>query len=446
MPHLVANKLDNPQWRNSDGSFSDFSIRNAWEAITQCWTEVDWFRIVWFPYCIPRHAFHLWLVMRKSLKTQDKLRPWDVGLDTDLNQIRCAFCDLQPDSHDHLFFECSYSLQPMAKKRTAQSIIGRLVFTASSYFIWNERNNHLFKNTRRRLEEIRDLIMAAADAMWISLMRRLRRKRKLLKNVQQTTTQFRKLLSIEWSPPIEEVIQRICHSFREPCLNVKGYLENAYVHPVFWSKDRWDGTDDGINDEESQKEPPLVSTKRPSRTNTPWLSFQCIVKHVELSHKDTELRLLEILHVILVSTYYMQIFSLDQEFESTGDPYWVFRAKEYLINVRGRGSFGASRRQIGGRGRGRGRKFGVHKFADELDNELEDYPASPPHPPALSSSTSPPTPPITNNYNDPTTVDLEHGFVSHGSDLNSGRSYKKRLFSSSRQSGSSLPPVVEEFP
>nr|GEW52681.1 D-2-hydroxyglutarate dehydrogenase, mitochondrial [Tanacetum cinerariifolium] len=34
--------------------------------------------------------------------------------------------------------------------------------------------------------------------------------------------------------------------------------------------------------------------------------------------------------------------------------------------------FGASRGQIGGRKRGRGRKFGVNKFADELDKELED--------------------------------------------------------------------------
>ncbi|GJR99114.1 hypothetical protein Tco_0315623 [Tanacetum coccineum] len=40
----------------------------------------------------------------------------------------------------------------------------------------------------------------------------------------------------------------------------------------------------------------------------------------------------------------------------------------------------------------------------------------------------------------------EHGFVSHGSDLNFGRSNKKRVFSSSRRSGSRLPPVAEEFP
>lgn len=56
---------------------------------------------------------------------------------------------------------------------------------------------------------------------------------------------------------------------REPHLNVKGYLQNAYIHPVFNNEDRWDGSDDGVSDEEWGKEPALVPTKRPSRTNTP---------------------------------------------------------------------------------------------------------------------------------------------------------------------------------
>nr|GEW31330.1 hypothetical protein [Tanacetum cinerariifolium] len=50
-------------------------------------------------------------------------------------------------------------LQPISKKRTTQSIIGRLIFVASSYFIWIERNNRLFKKIRRLSKEIRDLIM-----------------------------------------------------------------------------------------------------------------------------------------------------------------------------------------------------------------------------------------------------------------------------------------------
>nr|GEU72273.1 reverse transcriptase zinc-binding domain-containing protein [Tanacetum cinerariifolium] len=83
---------------------------------------------------------------RKSLKTQDNLRPWDVRPDVDLSCLRYTFYDLQPNSHDHLFFACSFSsqvwkyvrhladmdsiqpcfhdivayLQPMAKKRMTQ--------------------------------------------------------------------------------------------------------------------------------------------------------------------------------------------------------------------------------------------------------------------------------------------------------------------------------------
>ncbi|GJU58678.1 reverse transcriptase domain, reverse transcriptase zinc-binding domain protein [Tanacetum coccineum] len=44
------------------------------------------FHIVWFTHAIPRHAFQLWLIMRRSLKTQDKLRQWDVDPATDLTQ------------------------------------------------------------------------------------------------------------------------------------------------------------------------------------------------------------------------------------------------------------------------------------------------------------------------------------------------------------------------
>ncbi|GJZ30053.1 retrovirus-related pol polyprotein from transposon TNT 1-94 [Tanacetum coccineum] len=40
---------------------------------------VDWYHLVWFPQCIPMHAFHLWLVAKQKLKTQDRLSQWGVG-------------------------------------------------------------------------------------------------------------------------------------------------------------------------------------------------------------------------------------------------------------------------------------------------------------------------------------------------------------------------------
>ncbi|GKE19955.1 putative reverse transcriptase domain-containing protein [Tanacetum coccineum] len=87
-PILNINKHDCLKWRDANGNMMQFSIKCAWEVLRPRGMEFPWYNIVWFTHCIPRHAFHLWLVMRRSLKTQDKLRTWDVGPNTDLNLLR----------------------------------------------------------------------------------------------------------------------------------------------------------------------------------------------------------------------------------------------------------------------------------------------------------------------------------------------------------------------
>lgn len=52
---------------------------------------------------------------------------------------------------------------------------------------------------------------------------------------------------------------------REPNLNLKGYLQTAYIHPIF--KDEDDDEDDGINGKLDDSV--MVPTKRQSRRNTP---------------------------------------------------------------------------------------------------------------------------------------------------------------------------------
>ncbi|GKD64284.1 protein LAZ1 [Tanacetum coccineum] len=116
--------------RDTNGNFSEFSVRCAWEALRPSGNEVSWFHLVWFSHCIPRHAFHLWLVMRRCLKTQDLLKPWDVGPDT-----------------ISLF------------GGTVKGVVGKLIFAAASYYVWLERNNRLFKSIRRQPEELCDLII-----------------------------------------------------------------------------------------------------------------------------------------------------------------------------------------------------------------------------------------------------------------------------------------------
>ncbi|GJS20507.1 RNA-directed DNA polymerase, eukaryota [Tanacetum coccineum] len=90
------------QWRDLNGTFSVFFVAKAWEALRPSGNQVSWFRNVWFSLAIPRHVFHLW---------------------------------------------------------TALSVFGKLILAASSYYIWLERNNRLFKKGKRSPEEIRDIII-----------------------------------------------------------------------------------------------------------------------------------------------------------------------------------------------------------------------------------------------------------------------------------------------
>ena len=177
--------MDSLRWTSIDGLFYSFSVSSVWKTIRDRGNEVQWSYIVWSRYCIPRHAAHLWLVMRRRLKTQDRLKPWDVGEDVDLSALRCPLCKVQQDTHDHLFFACNYSSQvwsrvvqkadvpcfspmwsdimdwilPIASKNNVTSIVGRLVVAASSYYIWQERNNRLHSSGARNMEQLVNVIL-----------------------------------------------------------------------------------------------------------------------------------------------------------------------------------------------------------------------------------------------------------------------------------------------
>ncbi|GJR79997.1 hypothetical protein Tco_0150782 [Tanacetum coccineum] len=174
------------KWVHTDGVLRPFSVACVWDTIRSRADMVYWYNVVWFSHCIPRHAIHMWLVIQQKLKTQDRLRQWDVGPSIDLNLLKCPLCDLVPDSHDHLFFECSFSSQvwskvrvlcgmdaipphlsdvvafivPLSKGKTVVSIISRIVVAATSYYIWLERNGRLFKKKTSTPGQIVDVIFS----------------------------------------------------------------------------------------------------------------------------------------------------------------------------------------------------------------------------------------------------------------------------------------------
>ncbi|XP_030533231.1 calcium permeable stress-gated cation channel 1-like [Rhodamnia argentea] len=69
--------------------------------------------------------------------------------------------------------------------------------------------------------------------------------------------------------PLQEAMMKdTLERAREPNLNLKSFLQNAYLHPVFKSADD-DDEDDDYDGEKWEKDSVLVPTKRSSRRNTP---------------------------------------------------------------------------------------------------------------------------------------------------------------------------------
>nr|GEV79996.1 hypothetical protein [Tanacetum cinerariifolium] len=87
VPVLVPMKSDVIMWKDRNDEYKPFSVREVWYAIRPREDVVPWYNVIWFPHCILKHAIHNWLVVKNRLKTQDLLRPWDVGDNIDVNSL-----------------------------------------------------------------------------------------------------------------------------------------------------------------------------------------------------------------------------------------------------------------------------------------------------------------------------------------------------------------------
>nr|GEU90233.1 hypothetical protein [Tanacetum cinerariifolium] len=176
--------VDRLVWRDIHGNVKKNSVSQVWDDIRFRDSKVNWYNMVWFPSCIPRHAINLWLIVRRKLKTQDLIPAWDVS---SLLGVVCSLCESNPDLHDHLFFECPVScgiwnrvkglaglnalnpdiydiiqdLLPIVKHRTTVSVIAKLVVAASAYYVWQERNWRLFKKGKRNSDQIVECIVSS---------------------------------------------------------------------------------------------------------------------------------------------------------------------------------------------------------------------------------------------------------------------------------------------
>ncbi|GJV48458.1 RNA-directed DNA polymerase, eukaryota, reverse transcriptase zinc-binding domain protein [Tanacetum coccineum] len=154
IPTLNEDIEDTAVWVSENGNEKCFRISNVWKDISCNDEKVKWYPLVWFAQNIPRHAFVTWLAIQERLMAQDRIKIWRPN-----NDLKCGLCSKCSDSHDHLFFTCEFSKEVCHElQNLLNSIVIRIVVNAALYFIWQERNNKIFKKEKRDKETIVKLI------------------------------------------------------------------------------------------------------------------------------------------------------------------------------------------------------------------------------------------------------------------------------------------------
>ncbi|XP_052624830.1 uncharacterized protein LOC128132348 [Lactuca sativa] len=196
---IDSNMNDVVGWRDKKGICRNFSCKQVWSDLNNFGDIVPWYDIVWYNNCIPRNSFILWMAVLNRLKTQDRVRGWEVA-----GKLLCPFCEIVPDSHNHLFFNCDYTsrfwryfcikvglnlktvewndlilmLSRMLNLKTGENLIIKCMIASCVSHIWRERNSRLFGSRRTSVEGV---IASIENEIRLKLMG-LRKRAKLINN------------------------------------------------------------------------------------------------------------------------------------------------------------------------------------------------------------------------------------------------------------------------
>nr|GEW87267.1 hypothetical protein [Tanacetum cinerariifolium] len=244
-PVIDAKATDKVCWVNSDNKEVEFSTKVAWLSLKDNGAKVQWSHaawlslrdngakvqgsyVVWFSKYNPKQAFILWLEIQRKLMTQDMIMRWQQGAN-----FKCPLCNNYEDSHEHLFFNCSYStkiwdwIKVKGKMENADKtlyrvvdkiserpsnnhiwrVIQRLIVSASVYFIWQERNKRLFQNEKRTP----DVLCKNVEESIVSMLRALNVNKSNAVLIDMVSGEFSELLirtSISEAPAMTQAAIR----------------------------------------------------------------------------------------------------------------------------------------------------------------------------------------------------------------------------------------------
>ncbi|XP_048501482.1 uncharacterized protein LOC125497828 [Beta vulgaris subsp. vulgaris] len=82
--------------------------------------HVHWDHMVWNRINTPKHRFISWLAIQSRLCTKEKLAQFGVS-----NSDTCCICEVEAESHAHLFFQCDFSRRLLSDIKQWMGITSR---------------------------------------------------------------------------------------------------------------------------------------------------------------------------------------------------------------------------------------------------------------------------------------------------------------------------------
>lgn len=182
---MINQSRDVITWLVGHQEMTEFTVQSACKSLEESAPLVPWTNDVWFKGCVPKHSFCLWLTCHGRLPTQDRIMGWK----HDPPDMLCVFCKLVPDSHAHLFFQCSFSCtvwrkvkhqvafygfpeewyeihDRLSQKRGPKKMEHKLALAATVYHIWRERNMRIFRDvTKPLLKVVEDICSVILNRM-----------------------------------------------------------------------------------------------------------------------------------------------------------------------------------------------------------------------------------------------------------------------------------------
>ncbi|KAJ9539150.1 LOW QUALITY PROTEIN: hypothetical protein OSB04_031883 [Centaurea solstitialis] len=106
LPTIIDGADDVRCWNLASNGGGEFTVQKAYQAFVGQFPTVSW-RTLFGLRVITKHSFYLWTACLLRLPTQDRIAEWK----HEPPDLKCSLCGIVRDSHNHLFFECTFSRQ-----------------------------------------------------------------------------------------------------------------------------------------------------------------------------------------------------------------------------------------------------------------------------------------------------------------------------------------------